>query len=163
MNAQKYRRSARILCLSIAVGVLIGVALAGPGASRDAPPAKIAVEVAPETAGAGATFEVTLRLTPRSGIKINRYPKISLRVAEVPGLVQAGEAAVGNDKAPPPDRLDDNYFEQVDPVRLTLTLDPSVSPGRHEIAAKLKYYYCVASSGYCAPKKEDVRIPIDVR
>lgn len=163
MNARKYRRSGLIPILTIILAAPGGAGIAGPGADRDAPPAKVAVEVAPSGAGAGETVEVTLQLSPRSGIKINRYPKISLRVAEVPGLVQAGEAAVGNDKAPPPDRLDDNYFKTVDPVRLTLTLDPAAPSGHHEIAAKLKYYYCVAASGYCAPKKEEIRIPIDVR
>ena len=38
-----------------------------------------------------------------------------------------------------------------------LTLDAGAAPGAHAIPAKLKYYYCVKKSGFCAPKKMAVR------
>ena len=40
-------------------------------------------------------LEVTLRLAPKSGIRINRYPKIKLTVPEASGLVGEAEAAIG--------------------------------------------------------------------
>ena len=35
--------------------------------------------------------------------------------------------------------------------------------GRHDVVGKLSYFYCVAASGYCAPAKVDVTIPVTVR
>jgi hypothetical protein len=71
---------------------------------------------------------------------------------------------LGNAAPPPPDNLDANYFHGgVDPLKLSLHLDAAAPKGRHEIPAKLSYFYCVAASGYCAPAKTDVTIPITVQ
>jgi hypothetical protein len=57
-----------------------------------------------------------------------------------------------------------NYFgAAVDPVEFTLALDPAAPAGSHTIPAQLKYYYCVKKSGFCAPKKVEVGIPVTVR
>jgi hypothetical protein len=48
-------------------------------------------------------------------------------------------------------------------VKLTLELDKSISAGAHEIEGNLTYYYCVAKSGFCAPKKTPVKIAVNVR
>ena len=34
---------------------------------------------------------------------------------------------------------------------------------RTEIEAKLTYYYCVVESGFCAPKRVPVNIPLKIR
>ena len=59
--------------------------------------------------------------------------------------------------------MENNYFKTIDPVELTLHLDPKVKSGRHEVAGQLSYFYCVAASGYCAPAKVPVTIPVTVR
>ena len=83
--------------------------------------------------------------------------------ARVEGLVAAAEGSVGNDAPPPPDRLEGNYFESAEPLRLKLRLDGAAAKGKHTIEAKLSYFYCVAASGFCAPAKEILRIPVTVR
>ena len=152
-----------------AVALLLGPALAaapaaaGSNAKPPAEPARIEVRVSPQEVSAGSESLVSLRLTPASGIKINRYPKIKLKIEAQPGLIGAAEAAVGNSEPPPPDRIESNYFSTVDPVEVALRLDPGASSGSHEVKGQLTYYYCVAASGFCAPKRVPVTIPITVR
>ena len=140
-----------------------GAVLAAPNATQPANPAKIAISVSPDVVSAGGQTEVTVKLTASSGIKINRYPKIKISVPAQDGLVAEAEASVGNDSPPPLDDPDSNYFDVVDAVTLTLDLDDSISSGSHEIEGKLTYFYCVAKSGFCAPKKTPVKISLNVR
>ena len=125
---------------------------------------KIAVSVAPQSVGAGSDASVTVKLSPKPGIKMNRYPKIKVQVPAVAGLVGSAEQTLGNAGPPAADQLETNYFHDgVDPLRLTLHLDAGATKGRHDIHAKLSYFYCVAASGYCAPAKTDLTIPITIR
>jgi len=124
-------------------------------------PAKIELAVAPVSPGAEA--KVTLRLSPAEGIKINRYPQIKLKVPASAGLVDAAEVAVGNTSPPPPERIETNYYKTVDPVELNLRVDAKAPAGEHRIPGQLSYFYCVAASGFCAPAKVPVTIPLTVR
>jgi len=128
-----------------------------------AKPADIDISVAPGSVKPGGTAEVTLMLDPIEGVKINRYPKIKLQVPGQDGLVLQSEAAVGNDAPPPPGKSKANYFDVLDPVVLSLKLDESAEKGEHEIDAKLTYFVCVPASGFCAPKRVAVKIPVDVK
>jgi hypothetical protein len=126
-------------------------------------PAKLDLKVSPNAAAPGEQVQVTLRIKPKAGIKINKYPKISMKVAEVADLVKAAEVYMGDDKAPPPEKMAGNYFSSVAPLVLKLVLDPKASAGKHEIAAKLKYYYCIKASGFCAPFRTTLPISVEVR
>ena len=107
---------------------------------------------------------VTVKLDPKPGIKLNKYPKIKLQVPSVAGLVDAAEQSLGNPGPPPADQLDTNYFHGgIDPLTVTLHVDAQVAKGPHDIRAKLSYFYCVAASGYCAPFKTELTIPVTVR
>ncbi len=108
---------------------------------------------------------MTLTLTAASGIKINRYPKIKFNVPAREGLVSGGESTLGNDSPPPIDAgTGANYFDDtVDPLRLVLDLDAQAPRGRHDLEGQVKYYYCVVKSGFCAPAKASVKIPLTVR
>jgi len=140
-----------------------GAAPSGGGAPSDTP-VKISVAVSPQTIGAGAETVVTVKLDPKSGIKLNKYPKIKLLIPAVPGLVGAAEQSMGNPGPPPADQLDSNYFHgSIDPLTITLHLDAQAAKGQHDILAKLSYFYCVAASGYCAPAKTELKIPVTVR
>ncbi len=122
-------------------------------------PARITVSVAPESVAPGGQAEVTLTIDPISGIKINRYPRIKLQVPDQHGLVGEAETASGS-KTPLP--LDgSNFWNKVDPLSLTLTVDAAAASGEHEVEAKLTYYYCVSGS-FCAPKRVPLTIPLDV-
>lgn len=132
----------------------------GPKGPSD--PAAIEVRVSPAATATGAERVVSVRLTPVAGVKINRYPKIKLKIDAQPGLVAAAEASVGSAEPPPPDQIESNYFATVDPVELPLRLDPRAGTGAHEVKGQLTYYYCVAASGFCAPKRVSLTIPLTV-
>lgn len=146
-----------------ALAAACGPALASVPAEPPAEPARIDISVAPEQVSPGGRAEVTLRLTPKSGIRINRYPKIKLVVPAAPGLAGQAEVSLGNDGPPPAGAMESNYFDEIDPLRLSLDIDEKAGPGRHEIGGKLVYYYCVKASGFCAPARLDVKIPVRVR
>ena len=150
------------------VGLCIAVSPAGSasggGSHPTDAPTKITVAVTSPFVGAGSDAVVTVKLDPRPGIKINKYPKIKLQVPAVPGLVTAAEQSMGNPAPPPADQLDANYFHgTIDPLTITLHLDPQATKGPHDIRAKLSYFYCVAASGYCAPAKAELTLPVTVR
>ena len=125
---------------------------------------KIAVSVAPQPVGAGSDASVTVKLDPKPGIKLNKYPKIKLQIPAIEGLTASADQSVGNTAPPPADQLEANYFHgSADPLNVTLHLDAHAATGRHEIRAKLSYFYCVAASGYCAPAKAELTIPVTIR
>ncbi len=124
-------------------------------------PAKITVSVAPESVAPGGQALVTLTIDPISGIKINRYPQIKLKVPGEQGLVGEAEIAIGSKTPLPLDDQGSNFWKNVDPLHLTLTIDAAATSGEHEVEAKLTYYYCV-SGDFCAPKRVPLTIPIDV-
>ena len=70
---------------------------------------------------------------------------------------------MGNASPPPPDAKESNYFDTVDPVQLELQVDGSAPVGQHAIAGKLTYYYCVTASGFCAPARVPIAIPVEIR
>jgi hypothetical protein len=145
------------------VAVSASAAAAGD-AAPPSPPVKVTVAVSPTAVGAGSDASITVKLDPLPGIKMNKYPKIKLQVPAVPGLVDGGEQSLGNQGPPPADQLDANYFHGgIDPLTLKLHVDAQAVKGPHDIPAKLSYFYCVAASGYCAPAKAELTIPVTVR
>ncbi len=154
-------RAGSIAVLALGFG---WVAAAVPSNGADPAPLKFSVSTTPSAVGPGSVTSVTLQLEPKPGIKLNKYPKIKLEVPAVAGLVAAAEQSMGNAAPPPLDQLDANYFHGgVDPLKVALHVDADAPKGRHELHAKLSYFYCVTASGYCAPAKADVTIPITVR
>jgi hypothetical protein len=131
--------------------------------SAETPAVKIDVAVDAQPVAAGSTAKVAVRVVPEAGIKINRYPKIQVTVAEVHGLVSAASASLGNPKPPPVDSPESNYFKEPEPVQLELRLSADAPSGAREIEAEIKYFYCVASSGYCAPARSQFKIPVAVK
>lgn len=104
-----------------------------------------------------------MQLSVNPGFKLNKYPKVKLAVPGVEGLVAGGETVIGSDAPPPPDRIETNYFKAVDPLRLRLAVKPGAASGPHDVDAKLSFFYCVAASGFCAPGKLALKIPVNVR
>ena len=69
--------------------------------------------------------------------------QIKLQIPGEDGLVAEALAEIGNSRPPAPDKMDDNYYKTVDPVKLTLSLDEGARSGKHTIDGKLTYFYCV--------------------
>jgi len=143
---------------------LIALGAAAPDTRPPAEPAKIRISVVPTAVPPGGRTELTLDLAAAPGVKINRYPKVKLSVAPRAGVVRGGDATLGNDAPPPLDEAGTNYFgETIEPVRLPLAVEATAAPGRHELDATVTYFYCVAASGFCAPSRTAIKVPIEVR
>ena len=158
MGERTRKGAGALLALSMSLGLTASAAPVKPPKN----PARITIEVAPEVLAPGGEAEVTLRIDPIDGVKIARYPQIKLVVEAQDGFVGDARATVGSAKPPPPDKLDTNYWGEVDPVVMTLRLDDDATPGTHEIDGKLTYYFCV-SGNYCAPARVPVKIPLGVQ
>ena len=154
-------RFSLIPALAVVAAIVLGLGAAPT--SPPAVPAHITISVSPDAVRPGGEARVTVRLEPIQGVKINRYPKIKLQVPAQDGLVRAAEIAVGNSTPPPPDKLASNYFEELQPLSFTLFLNEAAPAGRHEIDGKLTYFYCIPASGFCAPHRTSVKIPVAVR
>lgn len=145
-----------------ALGALVAAgAVAATKSGSD--PVRLRVSVSPESVAPGGELVATFELTPSAGIKLTRYPKIRIEIPAQEGLAAPASKALGSDGPPPPDGLASNYFDKLDPIRLGLKLDPAAGGGRREFTARVSYAYCVTASGYCAPVKTEVRIPVTVR
>ncbi len=149
--------------------IVLAVALGGVVASDPAPPkepATIDISVEPRPVAPGQAARVRLQLQPVEGVKINRYPKIKLEVPAQEGLVASDvRAEIGSDQPPAPEALESgkNYFKTVDPLELELSVASGATSGKHEVDAKLTYFYCVTKSGFCAPARIPIKIPVAVR
>ena len=149
-----------LACLLLAFFAADGAAAGSP--KPPAVPANFELEVVPVVVAPGSETTVLLQLSPVDGVKINRYPRVRLKVPGTYGLVAAVEGSIGNDKAPPPGQMESNYFKKAVPVEVTLSIDDHAPEGMHEIPAKLTYFYCVTASGFCAPKTVAVEITLRV-
>ncbi len=154
-------KRARLLAIPVLAVSAVWLAGAAKGPQPDA--VRVRVSVAPEVVPAGGDFQAIFELVPGPGIKLNRYPKVKVEIPPQEGLAGGAATALGNDAPPPPDDLQSNYFKNIDPIRLGLKVHPSAARGRHELGARVSYVYCVASSGYCAPVKTEVKVPLTVR
>jgi hypothetical protein len=144
-------------CLFLAVLLTMPVAADPLAKSAD-----IKVEISPETLHPGDSARITVWIAPLEGVKINRYPKIKLKIPALEGVVEAALTEIGDEKPPPPDKLETNYYATVDPVVLELPISATAPTGTHKLDAKLNYFYCVKKSGFCAPARLSLEIDLDV-
>jgi hypothetical protein len=142
---------------------MLGIGTLSAGVKPPENPAKLSVVVRPADVDPGQATQITLKVIPKDGIKINRYPKIKLTVPEVDGLVLASEGTLGNPKPPPVDNPESNYFDEPEPLVMEMQFSPEAPSGKKKIEAQVKYFYCVAKSGFCAPFKTEIKIPVTVR
>ena len=136
---------------------------AAEGAKPPKEPAKITLSVDPGSVAPGGSARVTVELAPMHGVKIKKYPKIQFKISAQEGLVEAAEVSLGDDALPPGSDLEDNAFKVMKPLHLTIKLDQAAPAGTYELDAKVTYAYCVSASGFCARKRERVKIPISVQ
>jgi hypothetical protein len=126
-------------------------------------PANIKFSVIPESVSPGDVAKLTIELLPIDGVKINRYPKITVNIPAREGLVAEAKTSQGSDIPPPEDQLKSNYFKTLEPLQLTLEMDGAAASGKHELEGKLTYNYCMPANGFCARKRVPVTIPISVK
>ena len=122
---------------------------------------KIQVSVPTRPVAAGSEGEAVVTLTPPDGIHLNQYPPIRLTIDPSPPLVFAkSEVKIGLDTMP--EDIEKNPFETIDPIRVKFRVGESHGDHVVPVKGKLRYYYCVVKSGYCAPgvKTVSFKVPI---
>jgi len=152
-------------CMALAmlpVALSMTTAFGEPPAKPPAEPAKVDVALDPPSVTAGEAAMLRVQLNPMAGIKINRYPKITLRVPVHEGLIEPAEGKYGNDAPPPPGQTGKNYFKTLEPFELKLSTDRSAPSGRHRIEGELSYFYCVTASGFCSRATAPISVRLDV-
>lgn len=125
---------------------------------------KIQVSVPKKPVATGAEGEAVVTLTAPSGVHLNRYPPIRLTLEKSPPLVfPQTEIKVGLEKMP--EDIETNPFEKVDPIRVRFHVGNHDGDANVPVKGKLRFYYCVKKSGYCAPGHKDIafNIPISAR
>lgn len=122
---------------------------------------KIQVALAPGAVKAGSKSEAVVTLTPPSGIHINQYPPIRLTLESAPPVIfEPDSYKLGLDAMP--DNPEKNPFKTIDPIKVRFRVAPHASDAKIEVKGKLKFFYCVAASGYCAPGSKDVAFTVPV-
>jgi uncharacterized protein (DUF58 family) len=122
---------------------------------------KIQVALASSAVKAGSKSEAVVTLTPPSGIHINQYPPIRLTLENAPPVTfEPDSYKLGLDAMP--DNPEKNPFEKIDPIKVRFRVAPHASDAKVAIKGKLKFYYCVKASGYCAPGTKDVTFTVPV-
>jgi hypothetical protein len=148
--------------LAVALSASISVSQPPGRIEPPANPVTIGVSVSPAEVSPGAEATVTIRLDPAAGVKINRYPKVRVRIAPQPGLAELAEGSAGDSTPPPMDQMADNYFDTFEPLEIAIKLAPDLSRGAQELDGKIVYFYCMPASGFCAPVKTGFKIPVQV-
>ena len=147
--------------VAIAIVALLAVA---PAAGTPAAPEidlKIKIAVPERPVPAGAEGEAVVTLAPPSGIHLNQYPPIRLTLEPSPPLVfPKTEIKVGLDKMP--ENLEQNPFTTIDPIHVKFSVGKHDGDGRISVKGKLRFFYCVAKSGYCAPGAKDISFSVPV-
>jgi len=143
---------------------LIAAALAAAAAPQPAqalkpgpaPEMKLKVTQEPDPLRLGGEGLVRVLVEPPEGITLNRYPGIKLAIEKSTGLTPGASGAfVGT--TTPIDDPNEFAFKKIEPLELKVT--PTRS-GTGEIEGTLTFTYCVKASGFCAPAKQKVKLPV---
>ena len=106
----------------------------------------------------GVKAELRVVVEPPPGIRLNRYPGITLQIDKARGVELNSNTAFVGVTEPIAD-VSKFGFETIDP--LVLEIVPR-RRGHLMLQGTLKFFYCVKKSGYCAPGKQKIKIPLDV-
>lgn len=122
---------------------------------------KVKVDLPKSAVPTGGEGEAIVTLTAPAGVHLNRYPPIRLTVEPNPPVTFAETSLKVGLDAMPKD-MDQNAFEPVDPIHVRFKVGRHGQDSSIPIKGKLRYTYCVARSGYCAPGTKDISFSIPV-
>ena len=155
------RTSGQLALVLVATGVLLVTTAAlaltkGPDVDF-----KIHVAAPQQALAVGSTGEAVVTMTAPSGIRFNKYPPIRVTVEENPPITfDQTTVKAGLDTMP--ENLEANHFDSVDPIHLRFTVGAHRGDAKVPIKGKIKFTYCVAKSGFCAPATKDIAFEVPV-
>lgn len=127
---------------------------------RPAPKLQIKTSQEPSAAVPGRPVSLDVILTPPEGIVLNRYPGIKLVFESSPGLRPSSPEVFLGSREPieDPDRF---YFNAGEPLKLEVVAEKGKKTTR-TLRGDLTYFYCVKASGFCAPARQKLELPVKV-
>ncbi len=155
------RRILAVLLVLAASAPLAPGPAALAGAKKAPPRMDLKLAQDPPRAAVGEDFRLSVTVVPPEGIKLNRYPGITLEIAKAPGIALSSKTAFVGSKKPitDPEKFG---FHEIPPLVLRGKVEKGRAGTRY-LEATLKFFYCVKKSGYCAPGEQKVRLPLYVR
>lgn len=109
----------------------------------------------------GGSGVIKVKIEPSKGIKLTKYPQTTITISCDEGLVFENTVIkLGQDKMPKD--IKNNFLKKIQPLEFKFKVDNSVEASMLDIKTNISYFYCVSSSGFCAPgtKNIDVQIPV---
>jgi hypothetical protein len=141
--------------LNLILGLMFSVAqLSGPGGSL---PQILHPDFKPASPiKAGKRFEVIVSFTLVKGYAIDRTLPLTLKLVSVPGVAFEKTDLAADGKDP---KAKDNYYVDLPTIKVPVTVSKA---GKYEVPAKLKYFFCSKTDGFCSFQVLDVKIPFSV-
>jgi hypothetical protein len=141
--------------LKLASGLMLAaMQLSGPGGAL---PQILHPDFRPVTPlQAGRRGEVTVSFTALKGYAIDRTLPLTLKLTPVAGVTLAKTDLAASGKDP---KAKDQYYVDLPTIKVPVT---AAKPGKYEIPAKLKYFFCNKADGFCSYQVLDVKMPINV-
>jgi len=140
--------------LNLVFGVMFLFAqLSGPGGAL---PQILHPEFKTAAFKPGSKGEVVVSFTATKGYSIDRTLPLTLKLTPVTGVTLPKTDLAASGKDP---KAKDQYYVDLPTLKVALT---ATKAGRYEIPAKLKYFFCNKSDGFCSFQVLDVKIPINV-
>jgi len=108
-------------------------------------------------AKAGQQADIAVTFNVKKPFVINREPQMTLKLAEVPGVVLL-KAEIAASPIDPKSK--DEYYVNLPTLHVLAT---AAKPGKYDIPGKLTYFFCNKSDGFCSRQTVDVKVPLQVQ
>jgi len=114
---------------------------------------KITAKAATDTVRAGKETPLVFHLQPKEGLHVNIEPAIKLALSDAKNFVLVAEKFVPDSTSKTVMTKDgykifDPQHEQ--PITFAVKVKKDAKPGRYPLKAKLTYYYCSDTEGWCS-------------
>jgi hypothetical protein len=109
----------------------------------------------------GADAHVAVTFAPRDkDIVVNEEPGPRLKLDAAEAVLVDKQKPAGRAVYDPENP---KYLDVALPVHVPVAVKPTAPKGRHDVKAKLTYFYCSKREGWCRKGTEDVHFPVEVR
>ena len=110
----------------------------------------------------GANPHVAVTLSPRDlDIQVNEEPGPRLKLGDDEAVLIDKQKPAG--RPPVYDPENPKYLDTSLPVHLPVAVKPTAPKGRHDVKAKVTYFYCSKREGWCRKGTQDVEFPVTIR
>ena len=137
--------------------ILSVLALSVPASAQqpaEASYVRLDASLASQSLAPGDTTELLLKFTPADDIHLNGSPAVEIAldslVAPAGTLSQEVDARTG-------------FLRTDGPLAMRIVLSPGTPPGTRQVTARVSYFFCSATEGWCMRKTERVALPLTVR